>query len=130
MAEKYVPGGHGCNGAQVGSDPIAMLPPADYQETFRRLLSELQAGRLEPELTMAGAPPLSQLVRVEKLAAEVGLARALQACQLGAAGWAEALRLWGPALNAVEVHARRQYWMSKLDVRAEVQAILHPGARR
>ena len=107
-----------------------MLPPADYQATLRRLLAELQAGRLEPEMTMAGAPPLSRMVRVEKLAAEVGLERALQACQLEPAGWAEALRLWGPALNAVEVHARRQYWTSKLDVSADVQAIVLTATRK
>jgi len=79
---------------------------------------------------MAGTLPLSQFVRVEKLAGEVGLERALQACQVEPAGWAEAVRLWGPALNAVEVHARRQYWTSKLDVSAEVQAIVQLAGRR
>jgi hypothetical protein len=107
-----------------------MLPPTEYEATLRRLLAELHAGRLEPEVRMAGAPPLSELVRVEKIASEVGLERALQACHLEPAGWADALRLWGPALNAVEVHARRQYWMSKLDVSADVHAILHPASPR
>jgi hypothetical protein len=107
-----------------------MLPPADYAATLRRLLSELNAGRLEPEVRMAGAPPLSELVRVEKIASEVGLERALRECQIEPAAWAEALRRWGPALNSVEVHARRQYWMSKLDVSAEVQAILDAPTRR
>jgi hypothetical protein len=106
-----------------------MLPPTEYEATLQRLLSELHAGRLEPEMRMAGAPSLSELVRVEKIAREVGLERALQACHLEPAGWAEALRLWGPALNAVEVHARRQYWTSKLDVSADVQAVVQPTTR-
>jgi hypothetical protein len=76
---------------------------------------------------MEGAPPLSELVRVEKIASEVGLERALRACHVEPAAWAEALRLWAPALNAVEVHARRQYWTSKLDVSADVQAIIQPA---
>ena len=103
-----------------------MLPPSEYQATLQRLLADLHARRLDPEARMSGAPPLSEFVRVEKIAAQVGLERALPACGLDAAAWAEALRLWGPALNAVEVYARRQYWMSKLDVSADVQAIRSP----
>jgi hypothetical protein len=106
-----------------------MLPPTEYEATLQRLLSELHAGRLDPEVRMAGAPSLSELVRVEMIASEVGLERALQASHVEPADWAEALRLWGPALNAVEVHARRQYWRSKLDVSADVQAIVHAATR-
>jgi hypothetical protein len=72
---------------------------------------------------MSGAPKLSELVRVEKIAAEVGLERALEFLCIEPESWGRALQLWGPALNAVEVHARRRFWAETLDVSAEVSAI-------
>lgn len=100
-----------------------MLPPTEYEATLGRLLSELRAGGLEPDVSMSGAPKLSELVRVEKIAAEVGLEQALEFLRIEPEGWARALHLWGPALNAVEVHARRRFWAETLDVSAEVSAI-------
>jgi len=104
-----------------------MLPPTEYEATFQRLLAELHAGRLDPEQRMTGAPPLSRIVRIEMTIAAVGLERALGFYGLDAAGWSAVMQHWGPALNAVEVHARRSYLAATLDVSADVRAILERG---